>query len=185
MRKILEFLLLIPPTLGKILQLGLHRWRYAGTYGADFLSRYRCKGCAREREVAVRLVAALLLLLLIPLSGCAAFRALIPGGVSAADAEWSGVKAGPVVGLAPALAGQLGPQAGQLAAVLSLLGQTDPLGVLMPTNVAGDPVTRWVLCAGEFRARCEGAPVNASVAFAGKMEGIFWRPSRLSLGGAP
>ena len=118
-------------------------------------------------------------LLAIAVSGCASLRALVPGGVAAADAEWDGV-AGPVV----SIAGSVDPRAAQAITVLSLLGQSgqlDQLGLLLPLTVAGETQPRLVLCLGQWAARCRAIPVNSAVHFAGSPVGLaWWSPKRLS-----
>lgn len=114
------------------------------------------------------------------LPGCATFRAVMPGGVSPSDAEWDGVKTGEVV----SIASQLDPRAAALETVLGLLGQGTQLGVLMPVTVAGETQPRWILCLGDFTAKCAGIPINSAVHFAGSPigPGLVWRPSRLTAG---
>lgn len=132
-----------------------------------------------------KLTFALAVLLALTTVGCSAFRALNPfDSVSAADAEFTGVKSGPVVGVTPTLAGALpDPRASALADLLGAFGQSDPVGVLMPVSLVGETAPRWVLCADRFREKCQQIPVNSVIHFAGRPAGIFWRPSRLTADG--
>ena len=118
------------------------------------------------------------LLGLVALSGCASLRALVPGGVTPADAEWSGVKSGQAV----SIVGTVDPRAGAAAVVLDLLGQADPVGVLLPVTLIGETQPRWVLCTDAFAAKCRAIPLNAKVNFAGQPigPGVLWKPSRLT-----
>lgn len=119
-----------------------------------------------------------LLSVLILGSGCASLgaglRAWIPGGVTAADSEWLGS----VAGQPQSLVGLIDPSAGGLA--LNLV-QGDPLGVLLPLNVEGEGIPRWVVCApGEEVRLCRSLELHQRVRFAGSMgAGGFWHPSRL------
>jgi hypothetical protein len=122
-------------------------------------------------------------LLLLPLSACSAFRAVIPGGVSPSDAEWSGVKSGPVV----SVVGIADPRAEAAITLLELLGQADPLGlgVLMPVTMVGEEQPRWVLCAegkDGYAEKCRAIPLMAEVHFAGRPlgPGLLWLPTRLT-----
>lgn len=117
------------------------------------------------------------------LSGCATLRALIPGGVTAADAEWSGVKSGPVISMTASLSSD--PRAAALATLLASVGQNDPLGVLLPLTVAGETVPRWVFCDQTWAEQCSTIKVNVMVDFAGSPigPGLLWRPSRLKAHG--
>lgn len=113
--------------------------------------------------------------------GCASLRALIPGGVTAADAEWSGIKSGPTV----SIVASLDPRIAALGPLLTLTGQADPVGVLLPVTLVGETAPRWVLCESKLVAKCNAIPLNASVSFAGLPlgPGILWRPSRLTAKG--
>lgn len=123
----------------------------------------------------------LILALALATTGCSAFRALNPfDSVSAADAEFTGVKSGPVVGLTPTLAGALDPRASALADLLGVFGQSDPVGVVMPVNLPGETAPRWILCVDSFKEKCRQIPLNSQIHFAGRPAGIFWRPSRLT-----
>jgi hypothetical protein len=128
---------------------------------------------------------ALLLVILGVLSGCGSsgvFRTLFTG-VTAADAEFSGVKSGPAI----SAAGAINPEAGQLSSILAALGQGDPLsqlGVIMPVLLLSETQPRWILCAGdEMIKKCQGIPLNAKVQFSGQPigPGLLWRPTRLTI----
>lgn len=132
---------------------------------------------------------ALLLAVLGALSGCGSsgvFRTLFTG-VTAADAEFSGVKSGPAI----SAAGAINPEAGQLSSVLAALGQGDPLsqylGVIMPVLMLNETQPRWILCAGDAMMikKCRGIPLNAKVQFSGQAigPGLLWRPTRLTAEG--
>jgi hypothetical protein len=110
-------------------------------------------------------------------SGCASLRALMPGGVTPSDAEWSGVVTGPAV----SIAAHLDQRAAAVEAILSL-GQPSPLGVLLPVGIPGETTPRWILCTGDFVDRCRRYPVNTPIRFAGQAigPGLLWRPSRLT-----
>lgn len=124
---------------------------------------------------------ALIAVLILSLSGCATLRALIPGGVTAADAEWSGVKSGPVISVVASLATD--PRAQALAQLLALTGQTDPLGVLLPLTVAGETMPRWVFCDSNWSEQCTAIKLNSRVDFAGSPigPGLLWHPTRLKV----
>lgn len=119
------------------------------------------------------------------LSSCSAFRAIMPGGVSPSDAEWSGVKTAEVV----SVAASLDPRVSAIESVLDLLGNgggnqlTSALGVLMPVGIKGETSPRWVLCVDEFASKCAAIPINSKVNFAGKPlgPGLVWKPSRLTV----
>jgi len=124
----------------------------------------------------------LFFLLLLPLLvGCASLRAIIPGGVSPADAEWSGIKSGATV----SILASLDPRATALTPLLALTGQADPVGVLLPVTLVGETIPRWVLCEAKLAQKCNSIPLNAHVSFAGLPvgPGILWRPSRLTAAG--
>lgn len=112
------------------------------------------------------------------LTGCAAnWRAIMPGGVTAADAEWSGVKTGQTV----SIIGSLDPRAATVGILLQALGQDDPLGVLLPLTLPGETQPRWVLCEAKLAHECNIIPLNVKVDFAGSPigPGLLWRPTRL------
>lgn len=123
------------------------------------------------------LAKSLVVLAVLGLTGCSALRTLVPGGVTAADAEWSGVKSGPPV----SIVGAIDPRAATVAALLEGLGQEDPVGVLLPLTLIGETKPRWVLCADELAAKCREIPLNAKVKFSGQPigPGLLWKPSRL------
>lgn len=121
------------------------------------------------------------------LSGCAgttgqALRALIPGGVSAADAEWTGVKSGEPISLLATVASiATDPQTARLLSVaLELSGRADPLGVLMPITPVGSSTVRWVVCTESWAAKCRAIPLNAKVHAAGQVNEVgHLKPSRI------
>ncbi len=134
-----------------------------------------------------------LLVLALLLSSCASMpskmRALWPGGVTAADEEWTGHKSGPVV----SILGSADPRAAAASAVVDLLGNPalSILGVLLPVTRVGDLEPRWIWCNGqgidptdcEFcPAYCDAVPMGAEVSFAGSPvgPGILWIPKRLT-----
>lgn len=121
-------------------------------------------------------VSALFLLL----AGCAGMRALIPGGVTAADMEFSGVKAGQPVPLFGTIDPKSGGGAG--AALLEGLVEADLLGSLMPVKLLGAEEPRWILCTEKFAKKCREIPLNAEVHVAGQPvgAGMLWRPTRLT-----
>lgn len=129
----------------------------------------------------------LLLLLCLPLvAGCASLpgslRALIPGGVNAADAEWVGVKSGEPVSLLATVASiAADPQtAALLGAALEISGQTDPLGTLLPITPIGETAPRWVVCTEAWVAKCRAIPVHAKVHVAGQVNRVgHMKPSRV------
>lgn len=132
-----------------------------------------------------RVVCVLLLCVAVFASGCAAWRAIAPGGVSASDAEWDGVVSGPAVPAVSVTAG-LATNDQRIAAVLSLLqsaGQQDPLGVFLPVVMVGESSPRWVLCTGKLVPHCTSLLVNTPVHFAGQAigAGTLWRPSMLKV----
>lgn len=128
------------------------------------------------------LVSALILAFL--LAGCAStWRALIPGGVTAADAEWDGVVAGPTVpavAVVASLASGGDQRVAALSAILSTVSQ-DPIGAFLPVVTAGETTPRWVLCTEKFLPICGGLSVNTAIHFAGQPigPGILWKPVML------
>lgn len=110
---------------------------------------------------------------------CASLRALMPGGVTPSDAEWTGVKSGPPV----SVASSLDPRAAALDTILGLIGQGNSLGVVMPVLLPGETQPRWILCTGDFTQKCVNIPINTKVKFAGSPigPGILWKPSRLTV----
>lgn len=137
-----------------------------------------------SRAFAIAAIPALLVFVILPLSGCAAnWRALWPGGVTAADEEWAGVKSGEVV----SIIGMVDPRAAAASAVLEGLGAQDPFGVLMPLTMVGEKLPRWVKCVDEFTKRCRDYPLQTRVHFAGTLEGNgpLWVPKRLRGDGFP
>jgi hypothetical protein len=134
---------------------------------------------------------AVCIVLLASLAGCAStMRALWPGGVTAADEEWSGRKSGEVV----SILGTGDPRAAAASAVFDLLGNPvfSTLGVLLPVTMLGEVAPRWIWCNGEGKdptsckacpAYCSAIPLGAEVNFAGKPvgpAGLLWRPKRLT-----
>lgn len=119
----------------------------------------------------------LLPILAILFTSCASMRAIFPGGVTASDAEWSGIKTGPAVSIIGSLDSRVAP----LAAIAAAFGQNDPIGVLLPLTPAGDTSPRWVICSEKLAAVCNGIPINTRVHFAGQAvgPGVLWRPTRL------
>ena len=139
-----------------------------------------------------RLVPLALLALL--LCSCAAnWRAIMPGGVSAADAEWDGVKTAPAV----SILASLDPRAAGIGVLLQAVGQDDPFGNLMPLTMPGETQPRWVLCQDDMARECQIIRINDTVHFAGSPINIelpailsailgqppgrtlLWRPTRL------
>lgn len=124
----------------------------------------------------------LLLCVLILLSGCSMFRAIIPGGVTPADAEWTGVVSGPAIPLLATAtqAGGVDLDPATLSTVtlaLTLTGHTDFLGSLLPVQVIGEPSPRWVLCSGEWIARCSELKPLTKIRFAGRLKSpLIWQP---------
>lgn len=102
----------------------------------------------------------------------------MPGGVTPADSEWSGIKSGEPV----SITASLDTRAALLEPVLLLLGQDDPLGVLLPVTLVGETAPRWIVCEKELVAKCRAIPINAQVNFAGSAigPGILWKPKRLT-----
>lgn len=128
----------------------------------------------------------LALVLAVLLSGCAAFRVLNPfDSVSASDAEWDAVKSGEVISLTATIAGAVDERASLIASILSVLGNSDPLGVLMPVSMVGDPTPRYILCSENFYQKCKQIPLNSKIHFAGKPvgPGLLWKPTRLTAEG--
>lgn len=129
----------------------------------------------------------LLLAALLVLAGCGTSGVLrtLFTGVTSADAEFTGVKSGPAV----SAASTINPEAGQLSAVLTALGQEDPLsrylGVIMPVLLLNETQPRWILCTEEMIKKCQGIPLNARVQFSGKAvgPGLLWKPARLTAEG--
>lgn len=121
--------------------------------------------------------ASLLLITLLTTSCASTMRAIIPGGVSAADAEWTGVKLSPCI----SIIGSLDPRTAGIGLLLQALGQDDPLGNLMPLNLPGETQPRWVLCDAKRAHECNIIPLNVKVSFAGSAigPGLLWRPTRL------
>lgn len=134
------------------------------------------------------LVIFVLTFLLLSSTGCAAWRAVVPGGVTPADAEFSGVKSGEPISLTAHLAkavSQTEPRAQNIANLLSVLnifGVDDPLGVLLPITLVGETNPRFVICERELVVKCKNIPLNAKVNFAGEAVGggVLWRPKRLT-----
>lgn len=127
------------------------------------------------------LIAICLTILCLSSVSCATLRTLIPGGVTASDSEWHGVKSGPHISITGIAAAD--PRAQAAIGILDILGQSDPLGVLLPVTMIGETVPRWVLCeAGTFADKCKQIPLNAKVHFAGNPigPGLLWRPTRLT-----
>lgn len=131
---------------------------------------------SRARTLPMPVV--LLALTVLSLSGCATWRALVPGGVLATDSEWSGIKSGQPV----SITASLDPRAAPLGPLLALLGQSDPLGVLLPVTLVGETQPRWVVCDTDLAAKCVSIPLNAEVHFAGTPigPGLLWKPKRLT-----
>lgn len=126
------------------------------------------------------------LISLIGLSGCAAFRTLIPGGVTASDAEWSGIKSGEPISIVGSIIA-LDDRAQAVSNLLSMLGQNQQdtlgLGVLLPVVIIGETQPWWILCnTDEMVDKCRRIPINAKVHFAGSPigPGLLWKPSRLT-----
>lgn len=118
-------------------------------------------------------------------SGCSALRVLNPfDNVHAADAEWDGVKSGEVISLTATLASAVSGEGrtSVLASILAALGASDPLGVLLPVSIVGDPIPRYILCTEAYYQKCKGIPINAKIHFAGRPlgSGSLWSPSRLT-----
>jgi hypothetical protein len=127
------------------------------------------------------LTVCLLLLCCLATSSCATLRTLIPGGVTASDAEWSGIKSSSHISITGIAAAD--PRAQAAIGILDILGQSDPLGVLLPVTLVGETVPRWILCeAGPMADKCRQIPLNAKVHFAGSPigPGLLWRPTRLT-----
>lgn len=126
------------------------------------------------------LVVALCLLIL--LSGCSMLRAIIPGGVTPADAEWTGVVSGPAIPLLATAtqAGGVDLDPATLSAItlaLTLTGHADFLGSLLPVQVIGELSPRWVLCSGEWMARCSELKPLTKIRFAGRLKSpLIWQP---------
>lgn len=134
---------------------------------------------ARELRDLLKVIGVVLLAVLpLLLSGCSALKPLWPGGVTAADAEWDGVKLTQAI----PVSSQLDPRAGAVAAILQLLGQEDPFGVLLPLTPIGAAQPRWVLCERKLAAKCLAIPLNAEVHFAGSPigPGLVWLAKDLS-----
>lgn len=137
----------------------------------------------RRRSVMLLQIAeklALLLAILPLLTGCASLRALIPGGVTAADAEFSAV----VTGTPKSIIGSLDPRGAPAVAVLEALGVKDPIGVYLPVNKPGETVPMYLLCVGDFAEKCLKVPINSKVRVAGQFSGpggAYLRLSRLTV----
>lgn len=116
--------------------------------------------------------------LFLSLTGCAMLRTILPGGPTMSDAEWFGIKSGPAV----SIIGTVDDRAASAALILQTLGQTDPLGVLLPVTLLGETQPRWILCTGKLAAKCQAFPLNAKIHFAGQVvgPGILWKPTRLT-----
>lgn len=134
------------------------------------------------RWLACALAAAILL------TGCGSTGVLkeLFTRVTAADAQWQGVKVGDPVALTPLLLGGAAGVSGQderlvgLAGLLLATSGEDPVGVLMPVSLIGETTVRWVLCDKQFVAKCKGIPLHAKVSVAGTYMGGVWRLSRLT-----
>jgi hypothetical protein len=105
-----------------------------------------------------------------------------------ADLQMVGVKTGPLVPLQAATAGTpsaiFGPDIQQ--EIAGVLGQTPPLGVLLPITQVGETTPWWVFCpAGELQKLCEEIPSNARVNFTGHPlgRGVVLLPTRLTWSG--
>lgn len=132
------------------------------------------------------------LMLLPAFCGCSpALRVLNPfDSVTAADAEWKGVKSGEVQSATLFLA-RLDPQVAKLldtpgfgAILAPAIGQRDPIGNMMPVTLVGESIPRWVFCdAATLAKKCSAIPLNAAVSFAGQPVGAYWRPKRLTAAG--
>lgn len=126
-------------------------------------------------------LAAALLAAVLLLTGCSALRVMNPfDSVTAADAEWKGIKSGDVKGITPALVSGVSPESSVWTKLLPLLLDSDPLGVIMPLTMVGHTEPRLVLCLDKYKSKCEQIPLNAEVSFSGKLDGYIWVPTRLS-----
>lgn len=143
----------------------------------------RLRGLIEKEAVkglAPAVLALFLSLLLLPGIGCRSLRALIPGGVSAADAEWVAVVTAPAIDVL-AIAAEGDPRAKAALAVAQLLGVQGPIGVALLLTPAGETVPRLVRCEGDFEQRCRALKINETVHFAGHPDGPWWEPSALRL----
>lgn len=168
-------------TLGGVYELRLRFLTRSATVPllSDRGERFKVDELFKGEALMRRLLFCLMLLPV--LCGCASLRALIPGGVTAADAEWSGIKSGPTV----SILASLDTRVAALGPLLTLTGQADPVGVLLPVTLVGETAPRWVLCSDKLVVKCNAIPLNARVNFAGLPigPGILWRPSRLTAAG--
>lgn len=130
---------------------------------------------------STRFLLCLVLVSFVALSGCSMLRTLLPGGPTLADIEFHGVKSGEPI----SVIGTLDPRAEVAAGVLSLLGQSDPFGVVMPVLLVGQDQPRYILCTEEWVSKCKAIPLNSQVHFAGQPvgSGLLWKPSRLTASG--
>lgn len=134
------------------------------------------------------LATTLSMVLALTLSGCAsggggglaaAWRALMPGGVTAADAEFDAVVTGPP----KSIIGSLDPQGAPAVALLEAFGVKDPVGVFLPVSKRGETTPVFLLCTGDFTARCLRAQINTEVHVSGQPTGPggnIWKLSRLT-----
>lgn len=117
--------------------------------------------------------------LFVPFTGCATWRALMPGGVSPADAEFDAVVTGPP----KSIIGSLDPQGAPAVAVLEMFGVKDPVGVFLPVSKQGETTPVFLLCTGDFTAKCLRAQIHTEVHVAGQPTGPggnIWKLSRLT-----
>jgi len=116
------------------------------------------------------------------LSGCATLRALLPGGVTASNAEWDGVVTGPSVSAVATLAsiGSSDPKLTFFSNLISAVSQ-DPIGVFLPVVVMGETSPRFILCTEKFISVCQSLQVNTAIHFAGDPlgSGVLWKPTMI------
>lgn len=123
-------------------------------------------------------------LLSLSLSGCSMLRAIIPGGVTPADAEWTGIVTGEPISIIATAGQATNTDPATLSALtlaLTLTGHTDLLGTLLPVRVKGEESPRWVICSGEeWVKRCGELKPMTQIKFAGSLKSpLIWKPASI------
>lgn len=117
-----------------------------------------------------------LIFLTVSLAGCAMWRAITPGGVTPADAEWEGVKSAQMI--SPDI--MIDPVVGAAFSVFLGVDTGKILGIL-PVTPIGETLPKYVLCTDKYVEKCKDIPVFAKVHVAGEAIGPnLWKPSRLT-----
>lgn len=132
--------------------------------------------------VGVLLSIFLLVLVVVPLTGCATLRAILPGGVTASNAEWDAVVSGPSISAVATLASisSNDTKISIFSNLISAISQ-DPIGVFLPVVVMGETSPRFILCTEKLLPICQSFQINTAIHFAGDPigQGILWKPTMI------